>query len=176
MTGGKHKGRILYSPKNEKVRPTSDKVRESVFNILNIFEGCTFFDLFAGAGSVGLEAWSRGAKTVILIDSDIQLCRKNVQIFQNPSLKVIKGQLPHILKRVKGQGDFIFMDPPFTHPELTEKTLEMLALYPHLYAKDAIFIVQQSQFYKTIERNGYCLIKEKVYGLNRLLFYKRNSV
>ncbi len=68
IIAGKAKGRTLVAPKAKNLRPTTDRVKESLFNILSV-EGKRFLDLFAGAGSVGLEAVSRGASRVILVES-----------------------------------------------------------------------------------------------------------
>ena len=176
ITGGIHKSRVLYSSQKKDLRATSDKVRESLFNILKIPCGCIFFDLFAGSGSVGLEALSRGAHIAVFIESNTELLKKNIGLFSSPSLKVVRGFLPKILKRIKGQADYIFLDPPFEHPHLIHKTLEVLKNSPHLYKKDTYFIVQQSQYNEAKEHMGFQLLMEKIYSTNRLLFYKRNSL
>jgi 16S rRNA (guanine966-N2)-methyltransferase len=70
VIGGKAKGRQLLFPASSRERPTAESLREALFNILGPLEGKSFLDLFAGSGSVGIEAVSRGAKSVVLIEKD----------------------------------------------------------------------------------------------------------
>ena len=85
IVGGKHRSRVLKEFKGDAVRPTADKVRESLFNILQTqTEGATFLDLFGGTGAVGIEALSRGAKKVVFTDSSsdsIKLIKENLVTF-----------------------------------------------------------------------------------------------
>ena len=136
VVAGKHRSRLLYSPKNSDVRPTTDMVKESIFNIIqNDVIGSKFLDLFAGSGAIGIEAISRGAEKVVFVDNAAE------------SVKIIKDNLKHtgleanavvcnmannaFLRSTKEKFDIAILDPPYNHklihksmPQLVEKMSE----------------------------------------------------
>jgi 16S rRNA (guanine966-N2)-methyltransferase len=118
VISGIAKGRKLSAPRGTKVRPTSDKVKEAIFNTIAPFiEESNFLDLFAGSGNVGIEALSRGAKHCTFIDiwtDSIKYIKLNVNSasFQDRST-IIKGDIFKILKKLDTKYDIIFMDPPY---------------------------------------------------------------
>src|SRR5688572_29105813 len=87
IIAGSAKGRVLQGPGNAQgVRPTADRVRESLFNILGQWlDGCRVLDLFAGTGALGLEAWSRGAVSVTFVDVDLTWARRNAEALKAPA-------------------------------------------------------------------------------------------
>lgn len=114
---GKYKGRIIKMPKG--IRPTQDKVRKALFDILGDIEGLSFLELFAGSGAVGIEALSRGAKGVVFVEKN-QQCIDNIKI--SGSLmgllghKVMGLDVQEAIKRLSKAGetfDIIFLDPPY---------------------------------------------------------------
>ncbi len=116
IIGGRFRGKRLQSPADLWIRPTSDRVRESLFNILghnNMVAGMRFLDLFCGSGAVGLEAYSRGAEDVWLMDQDIGLATANLRRFDSPSRICLHHQ--GVLARSKPpfQFDVAFLDPPY---------------------------------------------------------------
>ncbi|VAX25946.1 16S rRNA (guanine(966)-N(2))-methyltransferase [hydrothermal vent metagenome] len=122
IIGGSFKGTVLYGPgKNAAIRPTSDKVREALFNIIGSrIVGASFLDLFGGTGAVGFEALSRGAAEVTIVEAgSIDLIRKNTVKLKIPAsgqLQVIKNDVFKALKVMEKRGemfDFIFADPPW---------------------------------------------------------------
>ncbi len=81
IIAGKYKSRSVKAPKNEKIRPTSDKVKGALFNMLEPLEGCVVADFYAGTGNLGIEALSRGANAVVFIDKgldSLKLIRENL--------------------------------------------------------------------------------------------------
>ena len=122
ITGGQARRRILASFKGLDIRPTSDQVREALFSILGQdLEGKRILDLFAGTGSLGLEALSRGAERAVFIESSsraVALIRKNIEIcgFKRQSL-VLKRDLRRGLPALETMGglpfDLVFIDPPY---------------------------------------------------------------
>ena len=121
ITGGKARGRVLFSPKGMDIRPTTDRVREAIFNIIGQdLSELTVLDLFAGTGSLGLEALSRGADHAVFIDNSnqsVNLIKKNIALcgFED-SATIIKTDLKKgwllnhpMLKTL----DLIFLDPPY---------------------------------------------------------------
>ncbi len=122
ITGGQAKGRLLVPPKGMAIRPTTDKTREAIFNIIgHDLSGLKVLDLFAGTGSLGIEALSRNAKHCIFIDFSLQsikLVKKNLAICGYQSLgtilrKDLKKGLPLSHPQLQQRFDLIFLDPPY---------------------------------------------------------------
>jgi len=148
VISGTSKGRKLATPKNLSLRPTSDRVKESIFNILSgRIEGRMVLDLFAGTGNLGIEALSRGAKKVTFVEKGrdaLKLIRRNLARF---GLEERSGVLPidasraiEILNQKGKTFDLIFMDPPY-EKGLIEKTLTKLNLHP-IYHRDSILVIE----------------------------------
>src|SRR5690625_2719144 len=118
---GKLKGRLIYTVPSSKTRPTSDKIKESVFHVMGpYFDGGYGLDLFAGSGSLGIEAISRGMKSVTFIDRSseaIKTIKKNIRnlniehqatVYRNDALRAL-----HLLSKKKEKFNLIFIDPPY---------------------------------------------------------------
>lgn len=138
IIAGKFRSRRLASLKGDDIRPTSDRLRETLFNVLtpgnpSALEGSVWIDLFAGTGAVGIEALSRGATMVYFVDSSkdaVELIRRNLQtlgaagkfqIVQQKSERAISA-----LDRQLVRPDFIFLDPPYALRDAYLFTLEAL--------------------------------------------------
>ena len=151
VISGISKGRRLVAPKNQAVRPTSDRVKESIFNILGDgVAGKAVLDLFAGTGNLGIEALSRGAKKALFVEKGRQALRL---IQKNLSQLGMKGRseiLPRdvsraigILERRGEPFDLILMDPPY-EKGLIQETLSKL--YSHrIYHKDSILVIEHDR-------------------------------
>ena len=131
IVGGIYKSRVLCSFDGDKIRPTSDKVRESLFNIIrNRVYGSNFLDLFCGTGAMGIEALSRGAEKVVLNDfskSSLQLAKQNLAKLKITSgVTVSLSDAVSYLSRTTEQFDVIFIDPPYGSG-LGEKALSVCA-------------------------------------------------
>lgn len=119
IIGGIHKNRKIITPKGLLTRPTSSRLRESVFNICQWeIEGATFLDLFAGSGAIGLEALSRGAAQVVFVDQDkesIRCIKENIENFEwTNSSQVIHADVFKALERFKDKKfQIIYADPPY---------------------------------------------------------------
>ncbi len=131
IIGGELRGRRLASFKGDKIRPTSDKVREAIFNILPQAFGERFkhvLDLFAGTGAMGIEALSRGAKEAVFVDSGdlaLGIIKKNIMLCRPGAASVVKMDSIDAIRRLSGEGrvfDLIFIDPPY-EAGLAEKAL-----------------------------------------------------
>lgn len=165
------KGRRLIVPKNYLIRPTSDRVKESIFNILgeNI-EGKKILDLFAGIGNLGIEALSRGAKRVVFVERGreaIQTIKKNLSQF---GFK-INSELIHkdvnraigILRARNEIFDIIFMDPPY-EKGLIEKTLRKLTS-EKIYHHESILVIEHNRREPLQEKIlGWELLKQRRIG------------
>lgn len=144
IVAGSHRGRPLESPADQRIRPTSDRIRESLFNVLGhrleTFTGKRVLDGFAGTGALGLEALSRGAASVLFMDKDrdaLALCRRNAASLGLTAKADFRlGDLT-----VAGPAgipfDLVFLDPPYGHG-LAGKALAALAkagwLAPNAFA------------------------------------------
>ena len=124
VISGDAKGRHLKVPAGTQIRPTSDKVRESLFNIIgrDIIVNSTFLDLFAGSGAVGIEAISRGARCVTLVDNNvrhIKVIKENIRTCGfHQSCEVIFGDVISIMDKLnRGERSYniVFADPPYNY-------------------------------------------------------------
>src|SRR5213592_1795601 len=146
VIAGKFRGRKLKSPPSLQTRPTSDRLRETLFNILAMrVEGARFLDLCAGTGAVGIEALSRGAEHVTFVDQSRKMCalvEANLAALDERDFEVVAGEASQFLQRPQKQTerfDIVFFDPPYTADY--EEVLSLLA-QAELLTEDAIVIVE----------------------------------
>ena len=159
------------TPRGQALRPTSDRVKESIFNILGEeVEGKVVLDLFAGTGSLGIEALSRGAKKVLFVEKGRQAIRLIERNLFQCGLKAQSEILPKDVNRAIGildqrgeSFDLILMDPPYVKG-LIQKTLLKLQLH-RIHRDDSILVIEHDRrepLPKTIE--GWNLIRERAIG------------
>jgi len=126
IIGGKYKGKKLKFPKDKQCRPTQQRVREAVFNILqDKVVGAGFLDLCCGTGAMGLEALSRGAKSVTLVDKNITFSKKNFQEIED-RYDIVKADIRQFLKKQKESYNIVFFDPPWDQFELYSYSLNAM--------------------------------------------------
>ncbi len=119
VIAGKYKGRALFSPKDESVRPTTDRIKENVFNLLQRkIPGCAFLDLFGGSGAMTIEALSRGAKESVTVDisrDSIALIKKNFsKIGIGKEARLLECGYDAAARLLSGKKfDVVFLDPPY---------------------------------------------------------------
>ena len=148
---GTLKGRRLVAPKGLSLRPTSDRVKESMFNILgNELKGKTILDLFAGTGNLGIEALSRGAERVTFVEKDgeaIKLIKKNLIACKMEGradlLRKDVNQAIGYLKEKEERFDLIFMDPPY-EKRLIQRTIDRLAS-ERIHADGSILVIEHNK-------------------------------
>jgi len=120
IISGIYRGRRLKSPpKNARVRPTTDRVRETLFNILANrinFTDASALDLFCGTGAFGIEFLSRGSEDVTFVDKSIRLVEENLALIKSDS-KVVRSDVLRFLKNRERNYDVIFADPPYDYTE-----------------------------------------------------------
>ena len=149
VIAGKYRSRTLRSLKGQMLRPTSDRLRETLFNILGpTVEGATFVDLYAGTGAVGIEALSRGARHAIFIEQHapaVALIRRNLgSLGIGAEAEILGMTVPRAIERLEARrvhGQFIFLDPPYAADIEYENTLAALGESP-LVAPDGRVIVE----------------------------------
>lgn len=182
IISGKAKGTNLYTLKGDNTRPTSDRAKEALFNILGIdIVNSKFLDLFSGSGAVGLEAASRGAANTVLVDKSreaVKIIKKNaekthlendVSIYQLEAIEALKTV-------IKEKQDYIFLDPPYKS-DLLSKSINTI-LKQNLLAEGGIIIAETDEpyeFKKQIKDIEIEIIDERKYGRNQFLFLKRLS-
>lgn len=150
ITGGFLKNQSLKTPKGDKTRPTSEKLRQSVFNIAQAYvEDCLFLDLYAGSGAMGIEALSRGAKEATFIEKDrsaLKALRENLnELDLSPLSTLLAGDVLLLLQKLKGKSfNLIYIDPPYEQG-LQEKTLVLIDKLHLLHIGGLLFIEESSQ-------------------------------
>jgi 16S rRNA (guanine966-N2)-methyltransferase len=133
IISGKYRGHHLVSFQADHIRPTTDRVKESQFNILTgYFDGARVLDLFAGTGNLGLEAISRGAREVIFVEKNkksIAILEKNVEKLKvSEPYQIVQKDVLSFLKSYQGEPfDVVFADPPFTEKMAHDVMLAMSA-------------------------------------------------
>jgi 16S rRNA (guanine966-N2)-methyltransferase len=175
---GFHKGRKLLMPKG--IRPTQDKVRKALFDILGDVADSSFLDLFAGSGAVGLEAWSRGARDVVLVESKLACCsiiQKNIDMLSAaPCRCYCNDALAALIQfhQQKKAFNVVFLDPPY-YEEWGKKALQTLEAYDIVPA-DGLVILQHSKKDKLPGLSGSLIVcKQACYGDTILTIYRKQS-
>src|ERR1043166_8730691 len=182
VIAGRYRSRPLRSMPGLDLRPTSDRLRETLFNVLtagnpSALAGTVWVDLFAGTGAVGIEALSRGAGMVYFVELSakaVELVQKNLQ-----SLKIATGF--EVLRRdavgaiealTKEKADFVFLDPPYRMSEAYKQTLEALAV-SSLLKQDGTAIAEHDKRFDPGEKFGQLQRFRKLeQGDSALSFYK----
>ncbi len=177
ITGGRLRGRILKSPPSDAVRPTSDRLRETVFNILahaygNPVEGARVLDVFAGTGAMGLEALSRGASFAFFVEQSVTACaiiRANVQALGvEGTSRVLRRDACKPGIAPQGQKfDLVFLDPPYGRG-LAPPALAALRNGGFL-AKDALLVIEEFAAAKIDLPDGFALLESRRYGETRIV-------
>jgi len=182
ITGGIYGGRRLVAPDDARVRPTSDRTRQAIFNMLRHkdfgigfeLEGAAVLDLFAGTGALGIEALSHGARWCLLVDDSADsraLQRENIEALGLTGATRIwrrdATDLGPIGPSAGGPFDLVFLDPPY-HKEMIPKALK--SLKDGGWLKDKALIVAETDASEPLDTPGYTLLDERDYGETRVRF------
>ena len=178
IISGEKKGTRLFSLKKRKIRPTSDKVKGAIFNILSSVEDKMVLDLFAGSGALGIEALSRGAQEVVFVDnsfSSLGLIRKNLEKlgFRVKGRLIKKNVLRFLKGETEGKFDLILADPPYGKG-LCQKLLELLAEKDFLIA-DGVLVIEHHKKEKIEKVENFILLQERKYGDTLVSFFRKIS-
>ncbi len=180
IIGGKAKGTKLYTLEGDNTRPTLDRVKESLFNIIqrDIPESI-FLDLFSGSGAIGLEAVSRGAKKAILCDKSkeaISIIKKNIEkthlenqieLYQLPFEKLLND-------KIEEKIDIIYIDPPYK-TDFVYNAIKII-LDKNLINENSIVIIEtdeEERIIKQIEKLNIEIVNQRKYGRAHLIFIKK---
>lgn len=175
VIGGKAKNKKLISG-YDNVRPTSDRIKETLFNLLGNIKGTYFLDLFAGTGNIGIEAISRGTASVCFVEKSFNLCKtikENLRLtcFEQKGRvfnKEVNKNLFSFFKNKCFIFDVIFADPPY-EKGIVKKIFDIIDF--DIVPKDGIFVLQHS----VREKVNNKAIREVQIGDTLLSFYERNT-
>jgi len=187
VIAGKYRSRPLRSLRGMDIRPTSDRLRETLFNVLTAGDsealvGSVWLDLFAGTGAVGIEALSRGAKEVHFVehsDTAAQAIRKNLH-----SLGIVEGfeivqqELPQAfwrMERDRVAADVVFIDPPYRMKDAYTRTLGALAESSLIWAMSVVIAEHEKKFDPGQEFGQLRRFRRLVQGSTTLSFYRLGS-
>jgi 16S rRNA (guanine966-N2)-methyltransferase len=172
IISGQVSGQLLKFPKSKKIRPATSKVREAIFSILaQKTEKSFVLDLYAGSGSLGIEALSRGAKEAVFVDENkdsILMIRQNLnKIGFSKFSKIKKTSIENFFKYNKEKFDLIFVDPPWSQINLG------IFLSMHKFLKqDGIIIFLHPKHFKIKNMNDLKIIDKRNYGDSGVTFFK----
>lgn len=182
ITGGEFGGRVLKTPRGDRVRPTQDMVREALFSMLMAdVPGARFLDLFAGTGSVGIEAMSRGASEVYWIEGDRGVSKttlRNVSeiVGSDAEFRVVCSDVMRWIRSV-GRNmafDIVFADPPYADAKQDGCDGGLVALADALakgdvIARDGLLITEMPIAAPVLSLEGWRLLRDRTYGKTRLV-------
>jgi 16S rRNA (guanine966-N2)-methyltransferase len=150
-----------------------DRMRQSLFSILGDMEGLAFLDLFSGSGVIGVEAASRGARPVLLVERDPgkrPTILKNISFVENP-IELVTTSVERFLRNDHGAWDIIFLDPPFDFPAKGE-VLDEACRSAHLRDEGLAIIHLHTAEKLATQRSGLELADRRTYGQSLLLFFR----
>lgn len=182
VIAGSARSMPLRTVKGMDVRPTTDRTKETLFNILQMrIPDCRFLDLYAGSGSIGIEALSRGAATAVFVERDRKtqkLIEENLRFTKlYDRARLLNGDVQSVLPRLEGEEPFdvIFMDPPFLK-DLEKETLTYLSRSA-LPAPDGVIVVEAhpKTDFSYLPELGFEVVKHKIYSLSSHLFLKKTT-
>lgn len=177
IIGGKLKGIRFHPPVGLPTRPTTDRSKEALFNILNNqmdFEGINALDLFSGTGNISIELASRGAASVISVDTSFKCCsfiKEIAKKHQLDAISVIKEDALKFIKRNRPGFDFIFADPPFDIAEIPQ--IPQLIFDNHLLNPGGLLIIEHPSRRKIDQHPAF--ISQRDYGYSSFSFFEKEE-
>lgn len=184
VTAGLLGGRKVLAP-SEQVRPTQDRVREALFSMLGpTLPEARVLDLFAGAGTLGLEAWSRGAASVCWVEQHAGTAKKLEKTVRSlcvapegGATRVVCSDAHRYVAAVPDEYDLVLADPPYDRENQfnhLEKLLQALGQGGGLRS-GGLFVYEQSSKSPPLEGMGFELLRDRNYGAARILIYRKNT-
>lgn len=177
IIGGKNKGKKLKSFDGQDIRPTSDRAKEALFNILGgRVLGCDFLDLCSGTGSIGIESYSRGANSVTFVDANA----KSIKLTKDNALSVgldgifIQSTAENYLARADRQFDIIFYDPPYAFNKV-ESILQVVK-DKNVLKDGGLFICERVAENAPTPVSGFEIFDSRKYGIAVFDFYRKEEV
>ena len=177
IISGKARGTKLFTLEGENTRPTLDRVKESIFNILqNEIEGAKILDLFAGSGAIGLEFLSRGAEKVVLCDNSreaINIIKKNIEkTHMEQYAQIYNMDFENCLEKLKNeQFDIIYLDPPYDTDYVIKSLNKIINL--NITKEESLIIIEtddEQRIEKQIENIDVEIVDKRKYGRATIIF------
>jgi len=178
ITTGKYRNYKIRIPKG--IRPTQEKARKAIFDILGDISGLTFLELFAGSGAVGIEALSRGVSELTVVESNrnsMLTIKKNLQLLKVPTCNIYYLQADKAIKLLsldKKHFDIVFIDPPY-HRDMAKKILQTLEGYDILSPHGLIIVQHFKAEILPKDFLNFSLIKEAKYGDTWLSIFRKKE-
>ncbi len=174
IISGERRGHKLFEFSGDDIRPTTDRVKESMFNLIQDYvKDSNVLDMFCGSGALTFEALSRGAKFAVCIDTDIksvELIKKNCKALRYEDKCLIKNiSCFDYIKSVDTQFDLIFIDPPY-NKDFVERSLEEIVLN-NVLSKDGVIVLESDFTDFHFEQEGLNILKQKKYGRTYITVY-----
>jgi 16S rRNA (guanine966-N2)-methyltransferase len=185
IIAGAFGGRRLVTPRGLATRPTADRVKEAIFNILGPprpesgdVSPFRVLDLYAGSGALGLEAISRGADEAVLVETDraaVQAATRNVATLGlEARVRIVQGDAVVVLRKLTGPFSWVFLDPPYGMGTI-ERMLRLLG-DSALLAPDAVVLAEHDAREAPPERHGRLVLEDRRrYGQTAVSFYRQTS-
>ena len=174
ITGGENRSRLLETPNTTLTKPTMDKVRAAVFNALgDVVRNARVLDLFAGSGSYGFEALSRGAKEATFVDSSfeaIKAIKKNAANLNKENVEIISSDVLAFLSQNSKEFDIIFADPPY---KLDVYETLVKTLIERKIVSDGGIIVLESERELNIDESLFKSVRFYKYGLAKIYILRK---
>jgi 16S rRNA (guanine(966)-N(2))-methyltransferase RsmD len=180
VIAGKARHLPLKTVPGQETRPTTDRIKETLFNILQPeLSGCDFLDLFSGSGGIAIEALSRGAAHAVLVEKNPKACAcisQNLAFTKlSESAKVLRMDVLQALRSMEGREtfDLVFMDPPYNQ-DLEKQVLQYLA-QSNLIDADTLIVVEADlgTDFSYADSMGFDLLRSKEYKTNKHIFLTR---
>jgi 16S rRNA (guanine966-N2)-methyltransferase len=184
VIAGKYRGHSLRSLRGVDIRPTSDRLRETLFNVLSAgnpaaLEGTVWVDLFAGTGAVGIEALSRGAEQVCFVENSAAARKLIEQNLHNLGItegyRILKDDLAGIIWRLQREhfvADVVFLDPPYRMQQSYAATLLALAASSLVWAMSLVVAEHEKKFDPGAEFGALRRVRKLTQGNSTLSFYR----
>jgi 16S rRNA (guanine966-N2)-methyltransferase len=175
IVAGSRKGHRIAAPRGGATRPTGDRVRESAFALVGPVEGAAALDLFAGSGSMGLEALSRGAASCVFVERDREACRviqANLEKLRLTGATIVNRDVAAALRDERARGrrfDLVLVDPPYG--EWGEHAATLVEHLRELLADDGLVVVETSG--RTEPELPLDLVTSRRYGSARITVFSR---
>ena len=177
IISGSYGGRPLKTLEGKTTRPTSDKVRGAIFNMIGpYFSGGRVLDLFAGSGGLAIEAVSRGMDTAVLVEKNRKaqaIVEANIKMTkEEDKFQLLKMEAARALERLSGKFDLVFLDPPYAKEEIVKNIEELCQ--QKLLSEDVMVVCETDKSVELPEEIAELGIwKQKIYGISKVTVYVR---
>ena len=175
VVAGKYGGRPLKTLAGKTTRPTTDKVKGAIFNMIGpYFDGGRVLDLYAGSGSLAIEAISRGMTSAILVEKDRRaqaIINQNIKMTREEErFELLKMEANQSLERITGHFDLILLDPPYAKEQIVTDIEKMAER--ELLSNDALIVCETDKSVDLPEEiAGLGIWKQKIYGISKVTVY-----